>query len=137
MAGTDILTRLDLRLLPRALRRRRSDPLVRIVGEIPLRQSLQKVDDGGTPKAKTLTYKPHEDQAETIVAAIDKAKKEAATEHDKLEHYDLTNSPLNGVWYFEKDGAKFAVAVRENQSTLPVGSRYEWAPAAFLSARRN
>ena len=41
---------------------------------VELRQSLEKLVHCEPSEAKTLTYKPHEDQAKVIVAAIDKVR---------------------------------------------------------------
>ncbi len=43
------------------------------------------VDDGPpAPKAKILTFKPHDDQSEIIKSALDKCKKESGTKYDTV-----------------------------------------------------
>jgi len=41
-------------------------------------------DDSGVPKVSSMTFKMHDDQKETVIAALDKAKDESNTEHNNV-----------------------------------------------------
>ncbi len=41
-------------------------------------------DDSGVPKVSSMTFKMHDDQKETVIEALDKAKDESKTEHNNV-----------------------------------------------------
>ncbi len=45
---------------------------------------MGELDGPTASKRKTLTFKPHDDQFQTIKAALDKCKQESGTKHDTV-----------------------------------------------------